>query len=116
MYGKEIKKDFDFLKKHTLQPAWWKITKVFILFSAILTIWKIFGVLKTAIWSSIIVLMALVVHIIYRIKTHTYKKSWMDFKVKEIDSKLIYERIGLLYYSLVVFIFLIATITIILLR
>jgi len=26
MIIKEIKKDINFIKKHTLQPAWWKIT------------------------------------------------------------------------------------------
>ena len=116
MINKEIKKDIDFLKVHTLQPAWWKIAKIFILLAAILTIWKIFGMLKTIIWFSIVVLLASVVHMIYRIKTHTYEKTWMDFKVKEIDGKLTYERIGLLYYSLVVFIFFTATITIVLLK
>jgi len=35
---------------------------------------------------------------------------------KEINGELTYERIGLLYYSLVVFLFLIATVTIILLK
>jgi len=116
MIRKEIKKDIDFLRKHTLQPVWWKIVKVFILFTAILTIWKIFGILEAIIWFSIIIILGLIVHFTYRIKTHTYKKSWMDFKVKEKDGKLTYESIGLFYYSLVILIFFIATITIILLR
>ncbi len=116
MIIKEIKKDIDFLRKHTLQPVWWKIVKVFILFAAILTIWKIFGILEAIIWFSIIIILGLIVHFTYRIKTHTYKKSWLDFKVKEIDSTLTYERIGLLYYSLVILIFILATVTIILLK
>lgn len=116
MIRKEIKKDIGFLKRHTLQPVWWKIAKVIILFAAILTMWKNFGILKTIIWFSIVVLLASVVHMIYRIKTHTYTKTWIDFKVKEIDGELTYERIGLLYYSLVVLIFFAATVTIVLLK
>jgi hypothetical protein len=116
MIKQEIKKDIAFLKKHTLQPTWWKIAKVFILLVSITIIWIIFGILKTIIWFSIIIILGLIVHFTYRIKTHTYKKSWMDFKVKETDGELTYERIGLLYYSLVVCLFLIATVTIILLK
>jgi len=116
MISKEIKKDINFLRNHTLQPTWWKTTKIFILFASVIIIWIIFGILKVIIWFSIVVLMGLLVHMIYRTKTHIYKKSWMDFKVKEIGGKLTYERIGLLYYSLVALMFLIATITIILLK
>jgi hypothetical protein len=115
LVNQEIKKDIDFLRKHTLQPAWWKIAKIFILVGGILTIWKIFGILKTIIWFSIILVLGSIVHFMYRIKTKTYQKIWMDFNVKEIDGKLTYGRIGMLYYSLVILIFFIATITIILL-
>lgn len=116
MIHKEIKTDIDFLKNHTLQPFWWKIAKVFILITGTITIWKIFGLLKTIIWFLIILVLASAVHLIYRVKTNTYTKSWMDFRVKEIDDKLTYERIGMLYYSLVILIFFIATITIVLLK
>ncbi|GAH33647.1 unnamed protein product, partial [marine sediment metagenome] len=55
-------------------------------------------------------------HFIYRIKTHIYTKSWMDFKVIEKEGKLTYGRIGFLYYTLVVIIFSIATMTILLVQ
>ncbi len=116
MIHKEIKKDIDFLKNHTLQPFWWKIAKVFILITGTITIWKIFGLLKTIIWFLIILVLASVVHLIYRIKTNTYTKSWMDFKVKETNGEQTYQRIGLLYYSLVITIFFIATLTVFLLK
>ena len=113
---KEIKKDINFIKKHTLQPAWWKITKIFMLLGSLIIIFYIFGILKTIIWFSIVLILGLIIHFIYRIKTHTYTKSWMDFKVLEKEGKLTYGRIGFLYYILVVIIFLIATITILLVQ
>ena len=115
MIGKEIKKDIEFLKKHTLQPKWWKITKVFVLLGSLVLIYFIFGIIKTIIWISIILMLGTIVHFTYRIKTHTYTKSWMDFKVKEVEGKRTYGRIGFFYYSLIVFIFLIATVVILLL-
>ena len=114
MMIKEIKKDINFIKKHTLQPTWWKITKIFVLLGSLIIVFNIFGLLKTIIWFSIILILGVIIHFMYRIKTHTYTKSWMDFKVMEKEGKLIYGRIGFLYYTLVIIIFLIAT-TIILL-
>jgi len=114
MIVEEIKKDINFIKKHTLQPAWWKITKIFVLLGSLIIIFYIFGILKTIIWFSIILILGVTIHFIYRIKTHTYTKSWLDFKVIEKEGKLTYGRIGFLYYTLVVIIFLIATMTILL--
>jgi hypothetical protein len=76
----------------------------------------IFGILKTIIWFSIVLILGVIIHFIHRIKTHTYTKSWMDFKVIEKEGKLTYGRISFLYYTLVVIIFLIATITILLVQ
>ena len=38
MIIEEIKKDINFIKKHTLQPAWWKITKIFVLLGSFMII------------------------------------------------------------------------------
>lgn len=114
MIKKAIQTDIHFISKHTLQPKWWKIAKVFLLIAILVALSFIFGAVKTAIWLGIVILLSLIVHFTYRIKTQTYTKSWMDFRVKEIEGKLVYERIGLLYYSLVAVILLIATITILL--
>jgi hypothetical protein len=115
MVGKEIKKDIEFLIKHTLQPKWWKKAKVFLLLASLILIYFIFGIIKAIIWISVILVCATILHFTYRIKTDTYTKSWMDFKVKEIEGKQTYERIGLFYYSLVILIFLTATVVILLL-
>ena len=116
MVIKEIKKDINFIRKHTLQPAWWKITKIFVLLGSLIIVFNIFGLLKTIIWFSIVLILGLIIHFIYRIKTHTYTKSWMDFKVMEKEGKLTYGRIGFLYYTLVIIIFLIATMIILLIQ
>ena len=116
MIIEEIKKDINFIKKHTLQPVWWKITKIFVPLGSLIIIFYIFGILKTIIWFSMVLVLGLMIHFIYRIKTHTYTKSWMDFKVIEKEGKLTYGRIGFLYYTLVVIIFLIATMIILFVR
>jgi hypothetical protein len=109
------KTDINFLRDHTLQPKWWKILKVFVLLGIISAVYLIFGYVKTIIWFSIFVGLSLIMHLTYRIKTQTYTRTWMDFKVEEVDGKLVYGRIGSMYYTLVVLIFLIATITVVLL-
>ncbi len=109
-----VKKDAQFIGRHTLQPKCLKIAKVVFLVAVLITLYFLFGVKETAIWLAIVVLLSTIVHFTYRIKTRTYTKSWMDFKVDEIEGKLVYQRIGALYYSLVASILLIATITIIL--
>jgi len=115
MVGKEIKKDIEFLKNHTLQPTWWIKVKVFLLIASLLVLYSIFGIIKAIIWISVILVCVTFFHLTYRIKTDTYTKSWMDFKVKEKNGKQIYERIGLFYYSLVMLIFLAATLVLLLL-
>jgi hypothetical protein len=115
MLIEDIKIDIQFLKGHTLQPTWWKIVKVFVLVGGFVIVYSIFGVSKTIIWISLILVFGGIVHLTYRIKTHTYTKSWMDFKVNEVEGKRTYGRIGLFYYSLVAFMFLTATVVILLL-
>jgi hypothetical protein len=109
MIRKEINYDLKFIKNHTLQPQWWKIAKIFLLCGMIVTIYIIFGAKKTSIWLSTVIILSLTIHIIYRIKTNAFTKTWMDFKVKEFNGKLVYGRIGWLYYSLVAVIFIFAT-------
>jgi len=41
MIIKEIKEEINFIKKHTLQPAWWKITKIFVLLGSLIIIFSI---------------------------------------------------------------------------
>lgn len=116
MIIKEIQKDTLFIKNHTLQPSWFKIAKVFVLLGIVLVLFLILGFMKTIIWFLIFLLLGLIVHLIYRIKSHNYSKSWMDFEVKEVAGKLIYGRIGFLYYSLVIIMILLSTIAVVLMN
>ena len=116
MIRKEINYDLNFIKNHTLQPRWWKIVKIFLLCGMIAAVYFIFGAVRTCIWLSTVIILSLIVHIIYRIKTNAFTKTWMDFKVKDFNGKLVYGRIGLLYYSLVAVIFISATLMIILIQ
>ena len=116
MIIKEIKKDFEFIKNHTLQPSWFKTAKILLLLGILLALLFILGLPKTIIWFSLFFILSLIVHVLYRIKTDRYTKSWMDFKVEKVEGKRVYERIGFLYYSLVAMIFLLSTITVIFLN
>jgi hypothetical protein len=116
MILKEINYDLKFIKNHTLQPRWWKIFKIFLLCGLIVAIYFVFGILKTLVWLSTIIILSSIVHIIYRIKTSAFTKTWMDFKVKESNGKLVYGLIGWLYYSLVIVIFTFATVIIIFMK
>lgn len=109
-----IKTDIEFLREHTLQPRWFKRAKVLILLVSILLVYFIFGFYKTVVWISIFLVFGVIVHLTYRINTHAYTRSWMDFEVGEVDGKRTYGRLGLFYYSFVVLIFLIATAVILL--
>jgi hypothetical protein len=82
----------------------------------LLVLFFILGFMKTIIWFSVFLVLGVIVHFMYRIKTDRYTRSWMDFKVKEVEGKRVYERIGFLYYSLVLIIFLLSTITVFLLN
>jgi hypothetical protein len=116
MIIKEIQKDILFVKNHTLQPLWFKITKVFVLIGIALVLFFVLGFVKTIIWFSIFLPLGLIVHLTYRIKTLNYTKSWMDFEVKEVEGKRIYGRIGFLYYSLVMMMILLSTIAVVLIN
>jgi hypothetical protein len=113
--GDKLKEDIEFLKGHTLQPKWWKTAKIFLLPACILSIYFTLGIVKAVIWIAIVIVLAIIVHFTYRIKTRFYTHSWMDFKTKEIDGIRTYGRIGFLYYSLVVLIFAAATAAILML-
>ena len=105
----EFKKDISFIIHHKLQPKWFKLFKILLLLSVITFYFFFFGLLKTCIWLSTFVFSALVIHFLYRFKTQSYSKSWMDFQVKKTETGSEYKRIGLLYYSLVFISFIIST-------
>ena len=104
----EIKFDAEFIRRHTLQPQWYKILKVFVILGFLAVYDLLFGAAKTLLFCGVFFGLSLAVHFLYRIKTEKYTRSWLDFKVQEENGQLNYQRIGIYYYLLVSFNFLIA--------
>ncbi len=98
---KEFKDDAEFVRGHKLQPGWYKYSKIVILLVLLAGYWYLFGFVKTAIFLTSFLVLSLLVHIIYRMKTQKWQKDWLDFKVVGEDSTEI-KRIGIYYYSAVV--------------
>jgi len=98
---KEITEDANFIKGHTLQPQWYKILKIFLVLGLFGGHFFIFGFIKTLVFLGSFIFLSLLVHILYRVKTEKFTRTWLDFKVKEEDGQLVYERIGLFYYSII---------------
>jgi Ca2+-dependent lipid-binding protein len=98
----EIAYDVEYIKGHELQPQWFKIAKIFILLGAIGGYSYLFGWSRTIVFVLIFLLLSTVVHYTYRIKTERYTKSWLDFRVREENGKLITEKIGKYYYSAII--------------
>jgi hypothetical protein len=97
-----IKYDAQFIRDHELQPGWYKVLKVFLLIGMIAGYFLIYGLSKTLIFLGSFFGLGLILHMIYRIKTEKFTRSWLDFKVMDIDGKLKYDRIGFYYYSAVI--------------
>ncbi|MBN2352676.1 MAG: hypothetical protein JXD23_08930 [Spirochaetales bacterium] len=102
MQLRDLKKDVQFIKGHTLQPAWFKVVKIVFLIGIVVASLFIFGVVRTAVWVLVFLSLALIVHFVYRAKTKVFTKSWLDFKVVEKNGKPEYKRIGAFYYSFVI--------------
>ena len=99
----EIQYDAAFIRGHTLQPQWYKILKVFLLLGALAGYYALFGAGKTLIFCGVFFGLATLLHLIYRIKTRKFTRSWLDFVVTEEDGQLSYQPIGKIYYSAVIF-------------
>lgn len=104
----DVMYDIKFIKGHTLQPVWFKILKIFILIAVIGGYVYFGGWVKAAIFLLVFFLLAMILHFTYRIKTKKFTQSWLDFKVREENNKLIYQRIGIFYYSAIILFALIA--------
>ncbi|MBI9050886.1 MAG: hypothetical protein JEZ00_15805 [Anaerolineaceae bacterium] len=98
----EILLDLRFIKNHTLQPGWYKILKVFILFGFLTAYTLIFGWQRCLYFTITFMLLGIIHHMVYRIKTARWQQSWLDFVVYEEDGELKYKRIGKYYYMAVV--------------
>lgn len=97
----EILIDVNFIRSHTLQPRWYKLAKVFILVGFLAAYVIFFGWLKTGMFLACFVLLSLMVHMFYRVKTRRWTQSWLDFVVIEANGARQYGRIGAFYYIMI---------------
>jgi len=100
---KEIKDDLSFIKSHTLQPKWYKIFKVFMILGFLAGYLFLFGTIKTVVFSGVFFSLSFLVHLIYRVKTDKWQRSWLDFVVVEENGEPRPIRIGKYYYSYIAF-------------
>jgi len=99
----EIKYDAQYIRSHTLQPRWWKVGKIFVLVGFLVGYGYIFGLAKTLVFLAVFLMMSLVVHMVYRVKTGRFTRSWLDFVVVEEDNEVRAKSIGKFYYGAVAF-------------
>lgn len=93
-----IKTDFNFIKSHKLQPAWFKVLKVVILLGGFAIFLYLFGLKETIIFFGVFFLLMLLVHMVYRMKTDRWQRSWLDFVVEGEGNNARATRIGWFYY------------------
>jgi len=98
----EIKDDLDFIKSHTLQPRWYKALKIFILVGFLAGYYYLFDFMKTVIFLAVFILLMLLVHLVYRIKTDKFQESWLDFIVVKTDEGVRAKSIGRFYYAAII--------------
>ncbi len=98
----EISYDVNFLKGHTLQPAWVKVVKIFILPAVLAGFILLFGWRRAAVFTVVFVLLMLVVHMIYRANTRKFTRNWMDFILVEDAERNLKQGIGAVYYASIV--------------
>jgi hypothetical protein len=94
--------DFKFIKSHTLQPTWYKVFKIVLVFAVILGYYLIFGSIKTIIFALAFFILSLSVHMTYRVKTEKFTKTWLDFVVLEEGDHRSAESIGKFYYLAII--------------
>jgi hypothetical protein len=97
-----IRHDTAFVQGHTLQPGWYKVFKIFLIVAVLAFFWILFGWIKTLIFSLVFLLLALGIHMLYRVKTQAFTHSWLDFSVYEENGITKYHYIGGYYYGMVI--------------
>jgi uncharacterized membrane protein len=98
---KEVQDDARFIQSHTLQPKWYKTLKVFILLGFLLGYSAWGGWVKTLIFLVSFLIFGLVIHLVYRVQTHKWQRSWLDFVVVEENGQAKPKSIGKFYYTAV---------------
>lgn len=99
----EIQYDAEFIKGHTLQPGWYKVLKVFLVLGMMGGYFVLFGGRKTLLFAGTFLALSLLVHMVYRVNTRKFTRSWLDFMVTEKDGQLFYQQIGKFYYLAILF-------------
>jgi hypothetical protein len=98
----EIKYDLSFIRSHRLQPHWWKVSKVFLLVGSFVGYLYFCGAVKTVAFFAVFMLLCLGVHMMYRVKTHKFTRTWLDFVVVEENGQRAAKSIGRFYYAAIV--------------
>jgi Ca2+-dependent lipid-binding protein len=96
---KEIAYDAEFVKGHKLQPAWFKVLKIFILLAVVVGFVLLFGWRRTLVFAVVFLLLMLVVHLVYRVNTRKFTRNWLDFVIVEDKEKNVRQGIGVAYYA-----------------
>jgi Ca2+-dependent lipid-binding protein len=99
---KEIKDDLSFIQSHSLQPQWYKASKILILVGFLIGYYYFFGFVKTVIFFVAFMFLMLLVHLVYRFKTDKFQRSWLDFVVEKTDEGVKAKRIGKFYYASII--------------
>ena len=99
----EIKDDASFIKSHSLQPKWYKFLKIFILLGFLVGYGLLCGFKRVAVFLAVFIFLSLLVHLLYRGKTHKWEQSWLDFVVVEEGGETKATSIGMFYYTAVIF-------------
>jgi hypothetical protein len=98
----EISYDMQFVKGHKLQPAWYKILKIFILLAVICAFIWFFGWRRALVFAAVFLLLSLVVHMVYRVNTRKFTCNWMDFVIVEDPERRLRQGIGAVYYASII--------------
>ncbi len=100
--------DVKFIKGHPLQPAWFKVLKIFLLPVVLAgSIW-VFGWRRALVFAAVFLILMLIVHLVYRAGTRKFTRNWLDFVVIADAEKNRKPGIGAVYYASVLFNVLIA--------
>ena len=94
----EIVYDLKFIKRHTLQPKWYKYLKIFLLITGAILYYHFRGIANACQFFLCLIVLMTIVHFVYRGKTKRYTKSWLDFRVEHENGARKYHYIGIYYY------------------
>lgn len=98
-----IKYDLRFIGTHTVQPQWYKVLKSFLLVGFLVGSFLWFGWKATVTFFARFFFLCFLVHMLYRVKTEHFTRTWLDFVVVEENGQPWPKSFGKFYYSAVAF-------------